>query len=282
MVYPRPDKSGRGFLFLVNFIEYHTLDKTNSPSMKGKKNRQTINRRNFVGNTVKIVTLGSLLMPLMEACNNKRPANTGTTGTDTSGKGKTTHTSKKKNRKKWSHEGLVMNSKTNVMHFPTSKVYTYYDEIKQDHLQQMSVTSWNVLRENGPTLNRQQSGTILELLALAELKQGVNDEYLNAATKTLSIAFTPICANIKGINMNALNFRLHELMFQLIALNTGIPLAEKWQVFNSKTKRPESLRKRQQWMANENNFNDRVKYILDRQTDYMSRLTNRARKYSFT
>lgn len=250
--------------------------------MKGKKNRQTINRRKFVGNTVKIVTLGSLLMPLMEACNNKRSSNSRTTGTDTSGKGKTTHTSKKKNRKKWSHEGLLMNTKTNVMHLPTSKVYTYYDEIKSNHLKELTIAAWNPLAENGPKLNKQQSGNILEILSLSHLKQGVNDEYLNAATNTLATAFTTACENSKGTNFNSTNFRLHELMLQLIALNTGIPMAEKWQIFNSKTKRPESLRKRQLWMASENNFNERVKYILDRQTDYMNRLTERARKYSFT
>lgn len=243
---------------------------------------RTLNRRKFVGNTVKIVTLGSLLMPLMEACNNKRSSNTGTTGTDTSTRKKTTHISKKKNRKKWSHEGLVMNTKTNVMHFPTSKVYTYYDEIKPNHLKELSIAAWNPMAETAPKLNKQQSGNILEILSLSHLKQGINDEYLNAATNTLATAFTAACENLKGTNFNRTNFRLHELMLQLIALNTGIPLIEKWQVFNSKTKRPETLRKRQQWMASETNFNERVKYILDRQTDYMNRLTERARKYPFT
>ena len=177
---------------------------------------------------------------------------------------------------------LVMNTKSNVMHFPTSKVYTYYDEIKPNHLQEVSLAGWASKLQEPVRLNLSQSGNILELLTLSHLTRGINDEYLDAATNTLATAFTSTCDTSKGVNFNTTNFRLHELMLQLITLNTGIPAAEKWQEFNSKTKKPATLRKRQQWMASETNFNERVKYILDRQTDYMNRLTERARKYSFT
>jgi hypothetical protein len=69
-------------------------------------------------------------------------------------------------------------------------------------------------------------------------------------------------------------------MLQLIALNNSIPAGDKWNVFNTGTKRPAGLRKRQSWMENENNFNDRVKYILDRRNEYLTRLSQRAAKYS--
>lgn len=249
--------------------------------MKGKKNKRTINRRKFVGTTLKLATLGTLLMPLAEACNNKKSSNPVSPAQDTT-KSKTANRGVKKIRKKWSHEGLVINTKTNVLHFPTSKVYHYYDEIKPNHLKEISRAEWNPLAENAPKLNRQQSGNILELMAMQNLKQGVNDEFLSAAADILSKAFTAACENSKGINSNTTNFRLHELMLQLVALNTGIPSASKWQAFSDRIKKPVSLRKRQQWMASETNFNERVKYILDRQTDYMNRLTERAKKYSFT
>ena len=250
--------------------------------MSRKKNRKphSINRRSFVGTTVKLVTLGTLLMPLAEACKNKKSSKQTLPDTEKDKKGTTA--SSKKPRKKWSHEGLVINTKTNVLHLPTSKVYHYYDEIKPNHLQEISRAAWNPMAENAAKLNRQQSGNILELLTLGQLNQGINDEYLDAATDTLAIAFTPGCENSKAVNLNTTNFRLHELMLQLISLNTGIPAADKWQVFNSKIKKPSALRKRQQWMASETNFNERVRYILDRQNDYMTRLTERARKYSFT
>lgn len=252
--------------------------------MKGKQNQtnKPINRRNFVGNTVKVIALGSLLAPVLDACNNKKKTTTITTVSDTTGKGKTTQRGPKHHRNKWSHESLVMNTKTKVVHFPTSKVYHYYDEIKSNHLQEMSLATWASQLQEPVRFNRQQSGNILEILSLRNLSQGVNDEYLNAATNTLAMAFSPACDNVKGENSNTTNFRLHELMIQLITLNTGIAATDKWQVFNSKIKRPATLRKRQQWMASENNFNERVKYILDRQSDYMNRLTERARKYSFT
>src|SRR5689334_20551703 len=108
--------------------------------MKGKSNPgldlgTNINRRKFVGNTVKIVTLGSLLMPLVDACGNKKTSPTGNAGADTTNRKSTAKKSTKQPRKKWHAEGLVMNNKTRVLHFPTSKIYTYYDEIKQGHLQ---------------------------------------------------------------------------------------------------------------------------------------------------
>ena len=250
--------------------------------MEGKKHQyhHAINRRRFVSNTVKVIALGSILAPLAEACNNDKSSKpiTAKPGTDKKHQPRGT----KKIRKKWNHESLVINLKSNIIHFPTSKIYHYYDEIKPDHLKETSRAAWNPQAENAPKLNKQQSGTILELLTLNNLNHGINDEYLNAATGTLAMAFTSACENAKGVNSNTTNFRLHELMLQLITLNTSIPAADKWQRFNSVIKKPVTLRKRQQWMASETSFNDRVKYILDRQTDYMNRLTERAKKYSFS
>jgi hypothetical protein len=251
--------------------------------MRGNKNRKagSINRRSFVGNTVRLITLGTLLMPIAEACKNKKSSKSALPETKKDQK-KTTTRSSKKPRKKWSHESLVMNTKSNVMHFPTSKVYTYYDEIKPNHLQEISLATWITQLQEPVRLHKEQSGNILEMLALQHLRQGVNDEFLAAASDTISRAFTASCENSKGDNKNLTNFRLHELMLQLITLNTGIPVVEKWQAFNNKIKKPAILRKRQQWMANEINFNERVKYILDRQAEYINRLTERARKYAFT
>lgn len=250
--------------------------------MSRRRNRKpnSINRRSFVGTTVKLITLGTLLMPLVEACKNKKSSKSTLSNPEKDKKGTTA--SSKKPRKKWNHEGLVINTKTNVLHLPTSKVYHYYDEIKPNHLKEISRAAWNPIAENTPKLNKQQSGNILEILTLGRLNRGINDEYLNEATDTLAIAFTDGCENSKAVNLNTTNFRLHELMLQLITLNTGILATDKWQVFNSKIKKPVALRKRQKWMETETSFNERVKYILDRQNDYMTRLTERARKYSFT
>jgi len=81
---------------------------------------------------------------------------------------------------------------------------------------------------------------------------------------------------------NFTNFRLHELMLQLVALNNLIPQSEKWVTFNAKVKKPPLLRKRQKWMETEANFNERVNYIQTRRNDYITRLNQRAKKYSFS
>ena len=98
----------------------------------------------------------------------------------------------------------------------------------------------------------------------------------------LSKAFGKECENSKGINHNSTNYRLHELMLQLVALNSNIPLSNKWQTFNEKVMRPQKLGKRQRWMETETGFNERIKYIQDHEGDYKKRLKDRVSKYSFT
>ncbi|MFI5133573.1 MAG: hypothetical protein ACHQEB_04515 [Chitinophagales bacterium] len=240
--------------------------------------KKYFNRRHFISNTIKLAVLGSILIPVEEACKNKSPQPT----TPPPDKGNQKPHAKKTSRKKWNYEKLVMNSKTNVMHFPTSKLYTYYDEIIPKHLTEISLATWASQLQAPVRLNKGQSGSILEILAMQNLAKGINDDSLSAATDTLAKAFTKDAEDSKGKNLNTLNFRLHELILQLIALNKTIPAESKWQTFNAKIKKPEQLRKRQKWMETEMNFNERVNYILDHQNDYITRLNKRAAKYLFT
>ena len=82
--------------------------------------------------------------------------------------------------------------------------------------------------------------------------------------------------------MNEKNFRVHELMLQLVAMNPSIPNQNKWQAFQGLVKKPDNLRKRQTWMSSETMFNDRVSYILSRDKEYLARLQKRADRYSLT
>jgi len=244
--------------------------------MKGEEKRPTIHRRKFVGNSIKLAALGTLLMPLAQACNNKKAPGTPPTSPDTSSKKKgSTHS--KKTRKKWNYESLVMNSKTKVMHFPTSKIYTYYDEIKASHLQAISLATWANQLQEAVRLNKEKSGNIIEILTLQSMNGNVNDTSFVIAIDTLSMAFTTPYEKA-----NTKNFRLHELMLQFVVLNNAIPADQKWITFNSKVKKPARLRKRQKWMETETAFNERVGYILNHQNDYMTRLKQRAAKYTFT
>jgi hypothetical protein len=233
------------------------------------------NRRRFISQSVKLALLGTLLPAV--ACNNQSK-NKGKDTRDTTGKKPSARS--KRNRKKWSHEGLVMNNKSHVMHLPSSKIYHYYDEIKPKHLQELAIAGWATHLQAPNRINRSQSGIILEIFCLRHLQPGLNNETLTAAMDTLGRAFSADCNNAKDVNMNERNFRLHELMLQLIALHPGV--ADKWQAFNARVKKPASLRKRQKWMENETAFGERVKYIQERQPEYTSRLQERARKYSFT
>jgi hypothetical protein len=243
--------------------------------MQRKKQNTTRSksRRRFISNTIKLTVLGTVLGPLQQSCNSKKPGEPGHPKDEKKKPG----TASNNKRKKWSHEGLVVNSKTGVMHFPTAKVYHYYDEIKPNHLQAVSLADWTNQLQEPKRLNKEQSGNIVELLTMQTLKGNFTSTSFVIAVDTLSTAFLPPYEKA-----NTLNFRLHELMLQLITLNSQIPNDQKWLTFNSKVKKPAQLRKRQKWMESETSFNERVNYILSHEEDYLVRLSKRAAKYSFS
>src|SRR5687767_12619964 len=187
---------------------------------KSSTHNRPFNRRKFISSTIKLAVLGSIL-PL-EACNNKSSEK------ETKKPGTKRSNSKKTSRKKWHHESLVINSKSKVMHFPTSKVYTYYDEIIPKHLQVVPLATWTSQLQEPVRLNKEQSGNIIEVLAMQYLNRGITDENVTVAGDILTKAFTKECENSAGINSNTMNFRLHELMLQLVALNATIPPESKW------------------------------------------------------
>jgi hypothetical protein len=245
---------------------------------KDDNNITPVPRRHFLSNTIKLILLGSLL-PLEEACKSKTKSIIVPPVTKRKNKA---HSPKKNNRRKWNYEGLVMNTKTKVLHLPTSRIYTYYDEIKPAHLQAITMAAWSSQLQQPVRFHKEQSGNILEILSLRELANGINEQSLTMAKNVLVKSFDSTNENSKGINPNIFNFRLHELMLQLITLNNSIAADARWSSFLSSTKRPPQLRKRQKWMETETAFYQRVNYIQQHQNDYISRLQTRAAKYNFT
>ena len=238
-----------------------------------ENNSANLPRRRFIGNGIKLTLLAGILSPLEQACNTKTK-----TADKKKTKDKTNTASKKVKRHKWNAEKLLINSKTNVIHLPTAAFYVYYDEIKNS--KDVNLSNWENHLQQPTRLNKNKSGNILEILSLQKLKTGIDDRSLTIAADTLSIAFGRECENSKGVNLNLTNYRLHELMLQLVVLNNSFP--SKWQTFNDKVRKPEKLGKRQSWMADENSFGQRVKYIQDREADYKNRLLKRASKYNLT
>ena len=242
-------------------------------------NKPSLDRRRFIGNSFKLAVLAGILAPLEQACNTKSKNPTTTPTGNTTDKNKP-HTAKNKsNRHKWNSEKLIINAKTNTAHLPTSAVYVYYDQIK--NIRDVSMNDWENQVKGPVRLNKDKSGSILEILSLQKLHGEVNDLSLDSAMNTLSKAFNKECENSKGVNYNSTNYRLHELMLQLVALNNGIPITAKWQTFNEMVRKPPKLGKRQSWMGNETSFNERLKYIRDREADYKNRLSLRATKHTF-
>ena len=239
---------------------------------QSKHSKPPFDRRRFISNGVKLALLAGILSPLEQACNtnSKDPA-----------KKKSKENSTTKNntkRKKWNAEKLLINTKTNVVHLPTAAFYNYYDEIK--NTRDVTIADWENQLRGEVRLNKAKSGNILEILSLQKLRNGVDDNSLHGAITTLAIAFGKDCENSNGTNNNTTNYRLHELMVQLISLSNLV--SYKWQIFNDVVRKPPKLGRRQSWMADENSFNERVKYIRDREADYKNRLIKRASKYAIT
>lgn len=243
--------------------------------------KSSTDRRRFIGNTVKLALLAGIISPLEQACKSKSSLEKSATKDSTTKehKGKSNHTAKgASKRKKWNQEKLIVNTKTNIAHLPTAVVYHFYDEIK--HSRDVNIGNWEGQVQGEVKFNKDKSGNILEALSLQKLRNGVSDDSLNNSISTLAKAFGKECENKNGKNNNTTNYRLHELMLQLIALNTTI--GNKWSVFNEKVKKPQKIGKRQKWMETETSFNERVKYIQDREADYKKRLSHRASQYSLT
>ena len=234
--------------------------------------KKSFDRRRFIGHGFKLTLLAGLVSPLVDACNIKSKDPAKKKAKDRS------NTVNNNKRSKWNAEKLVINTKTNVIHLPTSSFYIYYDEIK--NIRDVNLTNWENQLQGQVRLNKNKSGNTLEILSLQKLRNGATDNSLGSAANTLAIAFSKQCENSAGINTNTTNYRLHELMLQLVALNNSIP--DKWQTFNELVTKPQRLGKRQTWMGNENSFNERVGYIQSRETDYKNRLTKRASRYTLT
>jgi hypothetical protein len=231
-------------------------------------------RRQFISNGITIAILSTIIP---SACrNHTKTTQNGHKEPVVSKKGR----GPKRNRKKWSYEGVVINSKTKLMHLPSSHIYHYYDPIKQNHFQAVAISGAASLLQGDVRLPKGQSGNILEVLSLQPLRGGINDGTLSQAADILSMAFMQTYDNAKAVNVNTTNFRLHELMLQLVSLNNSV--VDKWQTFNEKVKKPATLRKRQAWMETSTAFRERVEYILARQGDYHARLMTRAQKYNYT
>jgi hypothetical protein len=237
-------------------------------------------RRRFIGDTIKLAVLAGIISPFEQACKSKSSQEKSTTKDTSNAKNKgTSHTAKRvSKRRKWNQEKLIVNTTTNVVHLPTAVVYNYYDEIK--HTRDLNMGNWENQVLGELKWNKDKSGNIIEVLSLQKLRSEVNDNTLNNAINALSKAFGKECENKTGKNNNTTNYRLHELMLQLVALNSTIQ--DKWNAFNEKVKKPNKIGKRQKWMETETNFNVRVKYIQDREADYKKRLSQRASKYSLT
>lgn len=185
--------------------------------------------------------------------------------------------SKKKilTRKSWSIESLVLNTKTNVIHYPSKKIFTYYDTISRNHIQTIPFDSWQSQIVDKKHFNVAKSGIILEKLALRELNNPISDLKIEKALKILTIAF-----NKQYHTKNVRNWRLYDLMIQLLAVHSAYDYYVVKKKFFSTIKLVDykNLKgpKKNSWMRSDAGFKIKIDYIHKRIDEYKSRLEKRA------
>ena len=234
-------------------------------SFPGKSNAS---RRRFLGTGIKLAALSALLLPLQKAFGN-------------SSSFIADHAQKLRQsiRETFFADKLILNTKTKVVHLPSEKIFTHYQDIAGKNQKVIELGSWETQLKNPIHFSKEKSGIILELLALQKLATGINDKNLAATTKTLAMAFSPAY-----IDNNKYNFRVHDFLMQTIALNNGIPVTQKWNEFQLATGRINystefKLPKRMSWLKTQTEFNNQVNNIIKNKTTYTDRLKQRVVKY---
>lgn len=226
-------------------------------------------RRKFLSNGLKLAGLSAMLIPFQKVLASKIAV---------------LDSSIKKLYKFLPIDRLVLNTKSNVIHLPSGRIFSKYPTIKRQTI--IGSATWEIQVRPPYRFNKEKSGVIIEMLALTRLAAGITDRTLTDAYRILSIAFTGAYKSKSGVLFNKYNFRLHHLLLQTIALNSTYPAAQKWDKFQQATgridynvKEGKPLPRFMEWLKSKTEFDKKASYILKNKQTYMSRLAKRASEH---
>ena len=92
-----------------------------------------------------------------------------------------------RNREIWHNESLVLNIKTNIVHYPSIKLFTYYNKVSDRHISLIGFEDWKTQLISPKHFVKSKSGIILESLALRKLSIPITTNKLDNAIENLSI-----------------------------------------------------------------------------------------------
>ncbi|MCW3110854.1 MAG: hypothetical protein JWQ09_5360 [Segetibacter sp.] len=186
---------------------------------------------------------------------------------------------RKRNRGNWSKENLVLNIKTNVAHYPSAKIFKYYNKIADKHISVVEFNSWKNKINSPKHFNKSKSGIIIEILALKELSIPITNDKLRQAIASVAIAFSKEYNNQQNYQMNSHNWRLYDLLLQLIVLNTSIKRELKWDNFSKIIQLVDfkqiTIPKKNNWVNSKGEFDKRVDYMNRNIAVYKKRIETR-------
>jgi hypothetical protein len=188
----------------------------------------------------------------------------------------------KKIREKWNLDSLVLNTQTNIFHYPSEKLFNYYNRIANKHISLVGFQNWETQVVAPKHFIKSKSGIIIESLVLKELSIPISNEMLSKAISTLSLAFSENYYNKSKYQMNTTNWRLYDLLIQFIALNTLIKANSHWNIFSSIIKavnlKSAKIPLRNKWITSDKECNNRILFIQSHKEEYEKRIEKRIQR----
>jgi len=181
---------------------------------------------------------------------------------------------KGKTPEEYSEDTLIINTKSNIVHFRSKKVFTYYDKITPAHAGIVGFDDWQRFMESkNAHFRKGKSGVILEHISLRALSAGVTIASLETAIKILSMAFS----ETYYLN-NVTNWRVYDLLLKYLALS-GKDINESWTRFNDIIKHIDYTRikipKKNYWIRSKGEFGRRMTYADNNRENIIRKLQNR-------
>lgn len=237
--------------------------------------RYTISRRRILQLSVPVtgILYSGGLSALVASCKNKATAKAPDTATPQHPR-KPKKTPVQRGNPYAGRDEMFLHTKSRTLHYPF--VFKTYGKMKEEHITAVNSADWaKQLDENGAHFARHGSALIFERLAFRKLSPALNNDNLAAASSVLARSFTADYAK-----QNVYNWRGYHLLFQLVALNSGVPVADKWPMFSNAVKQADvshikKIPKRHGWIVSQQLFDQRVQYVQQHNEEYTNRLKKR-------
>jgi len=230
--------------------------------MQNDSHTKHISRRELLG--YGLAALGVIWLPGTLSCND-------------SGKKDKNENKNKANqpvKTEYTKHELFLHSKTQALHYPA--LFKKYPALPEKFIRKFPVSDWErLLDQEKAHFTKDRSAPIFEALALKELKNGFTDAAFSKSASVLARSFSADYAV-----QNKYNWRGHDLLLQLVALDGSKAAEQKYPLYKTMTAAVDlasikKIPKRNNWLLSQAEFDKRVQLILSRKEEFQQKLSKR-------